>query len=139
VSAIRELAKSHYTAEQIEAWAGLRRPDDYQPGIEAGQMVVAEYEGQAVGFGTIDLETKQVQAVYVSPDHARRGVGTAVLETLEQKSVEAGIDALRLSASLNAVPFYRKAGYQEVERTTHRLEGGATTIPCVVMEKRLVR
>jgi putative acetyltransferase len=138
VSAIRELAKTHYTAEQIDAWAGSRRPEYSQQTIEAGRIYVAEYEGQVAGYGIIELETKQVQAVYVSPHHARKGVGTAVLRALEQAAVEAGIDTLRLTASLNAVGFYQKAGYQELERTTHTLADGATRMTCVVMQKRLV-
>jgi putative acetyltransferase len=138
VSAIRELAKTHYTAEQIEAWVGSRRPEYSQSTIEAGRTYVAEYEGQIAGYGIIELETEQVQAVYVSPDHARKGIGTAVLQALEQAAVLAGIVTVRLTASLNAVGFYQKAGYLEVARTTHTLGDGATKMPCVVMQKRLV-
>jgi putative acetyltransferase len=138
VTAIRELAITHYTAEQVEAWAESRRPEYSQQMLEAGRIHVAECEGKVAGYGIIELETKQVQAVYVSPDHARKGVGTAVLQALEQAAVQAGIDTLRLTASLNAVGFYQKAGYQEVERTAHTLADGATRIPCVVMQKRLV-
>jgi putative acetyltransferase len=138
VSAIRELANTHYTAEQIEAWAGSRRPEYSQQMIEAGRMYIAECDGEVAGYGIIELETKQVQAVYVSPHHARKGVGTAVLLALEQAAVLAGIDTLRLTASLNAVGFYQKAGYLEVARTTQTLADGATRMPCVVMQKRLV-
>jgi putative acetyltransferase len=138
IAAIRELAKTHYTAEQIESWAESRRPEYTLMMIDAGQIYVAEYEGQVAGYGIIELETEQVQAVYVRPDHARKGIGTAVLQALEQAAALAGIVTVRLTASLNAVGFYQKAGYLEVARTTHTLGDGATKLPCVVMQKRLV-
>ena len=139
VSAIRRLTSAHYSEAQIEAWAGPRRSGDYRPTIDESRMYVAEEAGEVVGFGVIDLEVKSVGAVYVHPEHVRKGIGTEILRALEQRARNEGIDHLRLDASLNAAPFYSHLGYREIERCAHTLGNGATQIPCVVMEKSLAQ
>lgn len=78
----------------------------------------------------------EVRAVYVHPDHARRGVGTALLSELERRARKRGFEALVLTASLNAVPFYEHRGYEAVEELVYEFGGEAEGI-AVVMRKRL--
>ena len=56
----------------------------------------------------------EVRAVYVHPDHARHGVGSALLAELEGYARGRGLDRLSLQSSLNAVGFYERAGYERV-------------------------
>lgn len=148
-AAIRAFATEQYDAEQIEAWASLSEGDDdtgaadgraddgSSPVDEEKQsLVVAEHDGRVVGFGHLAVATGEIVAVYVHPDAARAGVGSRLLDRLESRAREAGLAELTLSASLNAVVFYEKLGYERVERTTHELQAGLE-LPCVAMCKRL--
>jgi GNAT superfamily N-acetyltransferase len=136
-SAIREIARSHYTPEEIEAWAWPRRPEHYVEPIRRLEFYVAEDGGVIVGFGTLNSASSEVEAVYVSPDAARRGIGLMLLHALEERARVLGLTALRLDASLNAVPFYERAGYERRAQTKHRLTSGVE-IACVRMTKELV-
>lgn len=133
--AIREIAGSHYTAEEIEAWAGPREPDHYAGPIRDKEFFVAEEGGAVIGFGTLAREG-EVEAVYVSPDTVRRGVGSALLQKLEARARDLGLTLLRLDASLNAAPFYEGAGFEPRQHTKHRLRSGVE-IACVRMTKSL--
>jgi GNAT superfamily N-acetyltransferase len=111
VRAIRELCSSHYSRDEIRAWCALLEVERYEKPIRDDCCVVAEHGAAIVGAGHLDPNQGRVEALYVSPEHAGRGVGRKILHTLEDLAREAGHRWVRLSASLNAVRFYGKAGY----------------------------
>lgn len=134
--AIREITSSHYTPEETESWAGPRRPEHYVESIRNKEFYVAEEGGAVIGFGTLDHEQNEIEAVYVSPEVVRRGVGSSILRLLEERARELGLKSLKIDASLNAVPFYKSAGYEPQKEMNHRLASGVE-IGCVLMTKEL--
>jgi putative acetyltransferase len=136
VASIRELCCAHYRPEEIEAWAAPRGIDFYVKAIERKEFYVAEDGGEVIGFGTLNVEGGEVEAVYVHPAAIRRGVGLKLLRTLEERARESGLKSLHLCASLNAVGFYERAGFRRERDTSHRLADGVE-IACVLMSKEL--
>jgi putative acetyltransferase len=133
--AVRVLCRPDYTPAQIEAWIGPRRAEDYIAAMNSGERLwVAEVSGTVVGFAGV--KNDEITAVYVDPAHARHGLGQALLQAAEQSARAHGVHCLVVEASLNAVPFYRHAGYGAEEPRTHRLRSGIA-IPCIRMIKRL--
>jgi putative acetyltransferase len=103
IASIRALASSSYS--QTGSVASYHSP------IEEKVVLVEEVGGQVVGFGQLDPTSAVIQAVYVCPTMTRQGVGTKILRALEAAAAAQGIQELTLEASLNAVEFYRRAGY----------------------------
>lgn len=144
VASIRAFGPSTYDERQVTAWAEteFRGVDDHYPIREPGHhFVVATRAGEVAGFGHLAVEEGEIRAVYVHPDHVRAGVGSALLAHLEGVAYGRGLSALELTASLNAVAFYRDAGYEPVEETVHRTSGGGVEaeLDVVVMRKELPR
>ncbi len=135
--AIKEICASHYTPEEIEAWAIPRTPEKYQQAIRSKEFYVAVEEDVIVGFGVLNGESREIEAVYVSPLVRRRGVGLMILGLLEERGRALDLEVLSLNASLNAVRFYQKAGYVAQEESKYRLYSGVE-IACVPMVKRLM-
>lgn len=121
-----------YDPETVAGWArrGDRSVDDYPVDDPASHFVVAVRE-EVLGFGEVVPEKREVRAVYVHPDHQRRGVGTALLSHLEGYARGCGVGQLQLKSSLNAVEFYRRHGY---ERTGSGESSGG--VPVVDLRKR---
>lgn len=134
IDAVRGIRTALYTAEEIQAWAAPRKPESYEESIRSKEFFVAEEDGVIVGFGILNQSTTEVEAVYVSPKAGRRGVGLKVLKKVEERARALGLEALRLNASLNAVPFYKRAGYVGKEESRYRLSTGVE-IACVPMVK----
>ncbi|GAB3671230.1 GNAT family N-acetyltransferase [Halopiger thermotolerans] len=143
-AAIRELAGGSYDERQLEAWLANAHPERY-PIDEAGfRVLVAETDrGALVGFGLLDLEpsaygsaTGRIKSIYVRPDVARTGIGTALLERLEAAASEAALEQLALTASKNAIGFYERQGYEGVDTRTLEM-GDGVTLPALRMRKRL--
>ena len=130
VSAIRILCRDAYTPEQIEAWAGPRKPEDYRKPITDGQLFVAEVAGRVVGFGEFSKE--EVRAVYVHPEFGRRGIGTALFRRVVEALGKLGVEKASLDASITSVPFYLAMGCKAGVQQIHRL-GSGVEIPCVPM------
>jgi N-acetylglutamate synthase-like GNAT family acetyltransferase len=133
--AIEELCASHYHRDELQSWSEVLKPIRYQAAISNDIFFVAEEDHSIVGFGHLIQKSGDVEAVYVSPDHARRGIGTRLLDVLEGEGRKSGLSSLQLWATLNAVPFYQSAGYQAQELEKYLLAFGRVT--CVYMTKEL--
>jgi N-acetylglutamate synthase-like GNAT family acetyltransferase len=134
--AIRAGTTGHYEPEAVEAWVEAFSPDNFPRNIERMEFFVAEDSaGQVGGFVAFDLETREVDSVYVAPWTGGSGLGTLLLRFAEESARQAGVQNLWLDSSINAVGFYAKYGWSEVERHARVRQG--VSIPVVKMEKTL--
>lgn len=119
IRAIRAQASLHYPREEIEDWCTSRTAETYHTAIERKAILVEEINGNIVAFGQLNPETAFVEAIYVSPSQFRQGIGLKILRALEAMASSCGIKALALEASLNAIQFYRRAGYVPIFEEEH--------------------
>jgi putative acetyltransferase len=139
--AVHRTAAPFYPAEVIDTWShhpDEARAEQFRQAIsgKAELFLVAERDGEVVGFGSIVPSAAELRAVYVHPDAGRAGIGAALLERLEQWAIEQGVSALRMDASVNAEAFYARHGYEILERSSHQL-GRGPRMACVRMRKSL--
>lgn len=137
-AAVRGIDTELYTAEELEAWAIPKKLAAYEEAIRVKEFFVAEDDGVILGFGVLNKERSEVEAVYVSPAAGGRGIGLKVLQVLEEQAHDLGLSELTLNASLNAVPFYERAGYAGDKESKYRLATGVE-IPCRPMAKVIAR
>jgi len=86
----------------------------------AVSLVASEPDKKVLGFimGYTSGKTGAVYTLDVHPSYRRRGIGSKLMQSLEEKLALLGAQAIRLEAALDrpgAVELYRKAGYQERE------------------------
>jgi GNAT superfamily N-acetyltransferase len=60
-------------------------------------------------------EAAKVRAMYTHPDHARKGVGSLILQLCEAAARAEGFAAFELSGTMAGVPLYRSYGFVDVE------------------------
>ena len=118
--AIRGLAASHYYPDDIKGWVvpttdeNLRR---LARNADREIRFVAELDETPVGIGALVVEKSELRAVYVAPEGARQGCGSALVREIERTARDNHVTRLTLHASLNAEPFYVALGYEVLERT----------------------
>jgi GNAT superfamily N-acetyltransferase len=100
-----------YSHEQLTAWLNRPLPEKMRGLLNDGFVLVAVERQEIVGYAALDPANNEVEAVFVLPSMTGQGVGRALLGALEALALDLSLTNLRLSASLNAVPFYRRAGY----------------------------
>lgn len=131
VAAVRMLCGLHYSQEIIEGWLANRSAQGYLRGIRSGATIVAELGPQVVGFG--EAVPGEVVAVFVDPAYVSRNIGTRLLEhALQLAQADRGI--VRLESTLNAVGFYEKFRFLQIERSVVRRN--RVEIPIVVMQRQ---
>lgn len=95
-----------------QAWADQRSPAYYADRLAVGQIVIASWEGDEIGWGSSAEDW--ITGLYVRAAWSRRGVGRTIMSRLETEIVQRGHACARLEASPNAVGFYTKLGYVSV-------------------------
>ena len=135
-ASIRNLCRSHYTSDQIEAWAGPKRPEQYERLIRDLIVLVVEDGADVVAFGALEGAAADIRALYVAHEFVGRGIGSMVLEALESEARRLALPRLTVSATLNSVAFYGTRGYSSVGAAENVLPQGVS-LPCVRMEKTL--
>ena len=83
--------------------------------------------------GTISLKGDTIYAFCVVPDKQNSGIGSRLLEFIEEKAKAAGVRTLSVDASLTAKKFYSDHGYRSV-----RKEGNKTFGAVFNMQKNLL-
>ena len=104
--------------------------DDLARGARAGWLKVAESEGRPVGFalaGEADANAHLFE-IDVLPEHGRRGIGGALLESVCAKAASRGYPAITLTTLRDVpwnAPFYAKRGFVEFDEAAwgDRLRG----------------
>lgn len=104
--------------------------------LRAGGGIVVEEGGVIVGYAILDTDSGEVDAVFVEPSRQGAGIGQALMAAVEAMAREAGLDRLFLSASLNAVAFYGRAGFRVLRERLYPHRSGIL-VRSMLMEKRL--
>ncbi|WP_442604653.1 GNAT family N-acetyltransferase, partial [Proteus mirabilis] len=77
--AIKETASADYSPRQIAAWAQVDEAH-WRQKLAASCVLVAINDASPVGF--ITAVDDYIDLLFVSPDHSRQGVASALLNTL---------------------------------------------------------
>ncbi len=134
--AIIHSCPDHYPPDVIAPWSAAPVPRSYPALVQSGGAVIAEEQGAMLGYAILDLATGEVDAVFVDPAAGKLGIGKTMLAALERMAIGRGCTRMYLSASLNAVAFYRAAGLVALRNAVYAHPSGVA-LDCVDMEKCL--
>ena len=142
-AAVLVSAQNAYDQAVLDEWAATESPERLafvRTEIASSNIIVlvAEVGGRVVGFAMAVPEASELRAVYVHADFGGQGIGARLLDALEGLAAERGALELAMDASLNAVAFYQRMGYQVVAYGEHELRSGAR-MKCARMRKMLKR
>jgi putative acetyltransferase len=140
-AAILAAAPGLYDADVIADWASPITDavlNDYTRHLtkKVETTLVAERDGQLLGFAALASTTNEVRAVYVAPRAQGQGVGMALLHALEEVARRLDLNVLTVEATRMAEAFYARHGYQRLGAGTKTLHTGLE-MPCVHMRKWL--
>ena len=119
------------TAQELEAcfslrWKVLRAPWNQPPGSErddqeaSSKHFMAQLNGKVIGTARLQemaVDVAQVRYMAVDAGYHGKGIGKQLLKTMEAAARQAGYKKVFLQARENAVPFYKSAGYNIIEKT----------------------
>ena len=96
-------------------------PSDVLRDMVRMKFFVYEFEGKIIGVAALEPRVREgigyVRRVYVHPKYQRRGIGTMLMNYIENHAKKLGIRKLYLvvhEKAVWAINFYRKLGYRAV-------------------------
>jgi putative acetyltransferase len=135
-TSIEALCSEHYPPENIAGWVASLSPEIYENAIKEKVMIVAEDKDDILGLGILDLECRQIRAIYIHPRVKGTGIGRRLLLKIEEIASRNEANRLTLCATINAYGFYEHQGYTGAEKMFHELPNGVR-LECIQMHKTL--
>jgi putative acetyltransferase len=126
-AAIHEIARKHYSAEQVRAWAPAVPAVErfVARGTDGRTLLVAVDEAdRPIAYGDLEPDG-HIDHLFCRPDAAGTGVAAAVYAALEQAARDRRLTRLYVEASEPAQRFFLKHGFRTTERNDFELSGVA--------------
>ncbi|MEQ1786692.1 MAG: GNAT family N-acetyltransferase [Acidimicrobiales bacterium] len=85
-------------------------------GVREGRTLAAVDRGAVVGFATFSLHAEhlELEALFVEPDHQRRGHAKRLVDAVVETARRAGVTRVEVTANDHASGFYDAAGFVAV-------------------------
>jgi putative acetyltransferase len=132
--AIERGCREHYSPAQRRAVFLTYAGGLFAEALGPFESIVAVQEDAPVGFAQFDPATGRLRALFVEGEVQQRGVGSLLLGEIERRARRRGGKRLHGAMSLNAVPFYARAGFRALGGR-ERLASAGISVPVVRMEK----
>lgn len=119
---IEELTADDYDEDQRLAW--IAKAEDaaaFADRLAKSLTLLIYLDGEYLGFASLK-DNKIVDMLYVHPDYANEGVGSALLGALEKIASARGSQELTADVSDTATPFFERKGFTAVQRNSVPLE-----------------
>jgi putative acetyltransferase len=128
---IEALGEDFYDDDQRAAWSACFDDADLlAEKLNDRLALVALLGGEIAGFATLK-NADELDMLYVAPEAAGQGVGSALVNALEKLAAARGAELISADVSDAARPFFSKRGYVAQRRNTVQLAGewlGNTTM-----------
>lgn len=113
-AAVARLAPEPYPQEVVETWMTGRVPQDYAEDCAAGAIWIAETSGHPAGYA--HAVPGEIIRLFVDARCQGSGAVAALMCLALRDAIPEGGGVVRIEATLNAVPFYRRWGFREQGR-----------------------
>jgi putative acetyltransferase len=140
LDSIRPIGPRYYEPAIVQDWGGRVEAGMYLRAMVRGEVFFIAVDAHDHTAGVLGFSSHSQHGdehgigVYVRGSAARRGVGSALLHAAEADALASGAMTLDIDASLAAVDFYKRHGFIETGRGSHRLWSGRS-MSCVFMKK----
>ena len=134
--AVQHDCRDHYDPAQRAAVFASYAQTLFVDALGPAETIVAEQEGLLIGVAQVDPASERLRALFVDAGFQRRGVGAFLLSEVEERALRRGAVRLHGAMPLNAVPFYRRAGFRPCAGPERLLAAGVR-VPVLRMEKIL--
>ena len=113
---LRKTNRKDYSEEYLEDIIRHLQPDDILARAGWQHFYVAEEDACVIGCGAIGPywgreDESSLFMIFVHPEKQGKGVGRALVKTLEQDEYALRARRIEIPASITGLPFYQKMGY----------------------------
>ena len=111
-----------YPKEAVRFFKDWHCDESVLKDAKEGYMIVLEVDNRIIGTGTVVGD--EIKRVFVELAFQKNGLGMFLMQKLEEKALSAGIDVVKLDATLLAKKFYDLLSYVTLKETFLEVENG---------------
>ncbi len=112
------ISSNDYSITQLQAWASVWMNERrWAEKFSEQQFYLAELHDVLAGFSSI-TPGGYIDFLYIHKDHQRKGIASALLETMENYAGNNSLSLLSAEASITAYPFFIKHGFDPLKKQT---------------------
>jgi len=132
---IRTINKADYSPKQIEVWSKRTNAKRFRNSHAIAVRYVVIDGKKIVGFSDFKKEDPETfWGLYVHKDHLGKGIGSLLMQKMEDVARKMGIRRFILEATTTARTFYEKQGFRVMRKSTHAIED--QNLDIFIMEKK---
>jgi GNAT superfamily N-acetyltransferase len=135
-AAVEHGCREHYAPPQRRAVFLTYAETLFIDVVQPFDTIVAERGARILGMAQLDPKAGRLRALFVAPALQGKGLGRVLLAAVERLARARGLRSLEGAMSMNALGFYRRAGFQARRGPEHLIRSGVV-VPIVNMEKTL--
>jgi putative acetyltransferase len=121
---IHRINSKHYTQEQVDAWAPETslNAKRWAEKFERTQPFVAVADESIVGFAEFEPDG-HIDCFYCHHDWIGKGVGSKLMQAIEELARTQGIKRIFSEVSITAKPFFERCGFHVLVQQTVVMRG----------------
>jgi putative acetyltransferase len=140
IIASKEANKGAYPPEELDLFISFMAPKYLKNRFERCYTVLIEEGEELIASGILGKEPNEsfsLKRVYVLPERRGEGIGTQIMDELERKAKEIGLDRLYFGALPfpGTLRFYENRGYKVIREQFWKY--GDITLKEIMMEKTI--
>lgn len=109
---IHSINRRDYTNEQVNAWAPYRNSySKWREKLDRTQPLIATICDKIVGFAELE-NNGHIDCFYIDKDFQKIGVGTKLLNAINQKAISSRMSRLHAEVSITAKTFFEKHNFK---------------------------
>jgi N-acetylglutamate synthase-like GNAT family acetyltransferase len=128
--------REHYSPAQRRAVFLTYAENLFVDVVQPFDTILAERNHRVLGMAQLDPDNGRLRALFVTPALQGRGLGRILLTAVERLARAHGLRSLEGAMSMNAVGFYRRAGFA-ARRGPEQLVRAGVSVPILDMAKAL--
>ena len=116
IDTLRKTNIKDYSADSIENHVNNFQPENVLKRASWTHFYVAQEKGNIIGCGAIapywdKIDESSLFTIFILPEYQGKGIGRKIIETLEKDEYFLRAKRIEVPASITAVQFYKKMGY----------------------------
>jgi ribosomal protein S18 acetylase RimI-like enzyme len=119
---VSETNSKVYPKPVIQEWLNQINANNIVEQLSNSEWIVAKTNDTLLGFAQYSVEDGYLYQINVLPDFQGQQLGKRLFEYIEKEFKDKGVDEIKLNSTLNAVPFYKKLGFTELEPISFLLD-----------------
>lgn len=120
---VHSICAEDYSQEQLNSWSPKKVDvNRWAESLEKNISYVIEDNGELVGFGDIST-TGHLYRLYTHKNYQGKGIGSKILQALEEEAKKLGLDKIKLDSTITAKTFYEIQGFKCIGKSTIEFRG----------------